>query len=192
MSYNFDRIIRLTQPITEPVTLAEAKAQLRFDGTEEDALITSLISVARDYVEGFTGHYWAKATFAIFFDDFPPLDIPMDIVIPDIESIDTITYIDTNQDDQSITTGTTLDAERRWLRNDNAWPTDAISVRMGITAGVDNGSSPVGLIPNAIKQGILLVITDLYNNRASLTTMQTYKNEAVDMLIFPYRTRLGI
>ncbi len=192
MSYNFERIIRQTDPNIEPVTLAEAKAQLRFDGTEEDTLITSLISVARDYIEQFTGHYWASATFNVYFNTFPLTNNPMDIVIPDIESVDTVTYLDSDQATQTISSGTTLDSDRRQLRYNTSWPTDAISVKLTITAGIDNGSSPAGLVPDAIKQAILLVITDLYNNRASLTTMQTYKNHAVEALAYPYRTRMGL
>lgn len=192
MSYNFDKIVRLTDPVAEPVTLAEAKRQLRYDGSDEDTLITALISVARDYIEQFTGRYWAKATFSIYFDSFPALDNPFDILIPEIESVDTISYLDSNQATQTITAGTTLDSERRQLRYNTVWPTDAISVKLTITAGTDNAASPADVIPGAIKQAILLVITDLFNNRASLTTMQTYKNKAVEMLAYPYRVRIGI
>lgn len=41
----------LTPPAAEPLTLAEAKAWLRIDGTEEDALVASLIGAARGLVE---------------------------------------------------------------------------------------------------------------------------------------------
>jgi len=192
MPYNFDKVLRLTDPSTEPLTLAEAKEHLRYDGTVEDDYITALIGVARDHIEQFTGQYWAKATFAVFFDDFPSGNAVFDIVVPGIESVDTITYIDTNNDSQSITSGTTLDSERRALFYSESWPTDAISVRLAVTAGTDNGASPADIIPNAIIQAIKLVLTDLFNNRADVTNMQTYNNKAAEMLAYPYRTRMGV
>ena len=41
----------LTLPTVEPLTLVEAKAHLRVDVTDDDALITGLIIAARQYVE---------------------------------------------------------------------------------------------------------------------------------------------
>jgi len=46
-------------PISEPITLAEAKAQLRLYSDHEDAIIEGYISAARDYCERFTGVYLA-------------------------------------------------------------------------------------------------------------------------------------
>lgn len=45
----------LAGPGEEPVTLAEAKAWCRIDGTDEDALVTALIAAARLEVETMTG-----------------------------------------------------------------------------------------------------------------------------------------
>jgi len=193
MSYTLDRIVRLSQPTVEPVTLAEAKEHLRFDGSEEDDYITALISVSRDYIENYTGRYFAQASFAIYLESFPGGYTPLDIAIPDTITLDELTYLDTDNAEQTISTGLTLDPERRHVRYSDTWPTDAISVRVEVTAGRDNSESPeTTLLPFAIKQSILLVITDLYNNRASVTSMQTYQNKAVEMLAHPYRVRLGI
>lgn len=44
-------LVRVTQPVVEPVSLAEAKTQARVDGEADDSYIQTLIAVARQYVE---------------------------------------------------------------------------------------------------------------------------------------------
>jgi uncharacterized phiE125 gp8 family phage protein len=64
----------VTPPSVEPILLADAKAHLRVLDTSEDALITALISVARQYVENNTRRALITQTFDVFLDDFPPAD----------------------------------------------------------------------------------------------------------------------
>lgn len=45
----------LTPPTAEPVSLVEAKLHLRVDFNDDDALITSLITAARQAAETITG-----------------------------------------------------------------------------------------------------------------------------------------
>ena len=59
------------QPVGEPVTLAEAKLHLRVDYTDDDALITSLITVARQYAEGLTHRSFITQTWKYAMDAFP-------------------------------------------------------------------------------------------------------------------------
>lgn len=47
-------------------------------------------------------------------------------------------------------------------------------------------------VPAAIKASILLIVGDLYKNREAYKDAQSYKNEAVDNLLWPYRADLGI
>ena len=192
MTYNFERIIRTSDPVTEPITLAEAKQQLRYDGTIEDAYITSIISVARDYVENFCNRYWASANATLVFDTFPAGTIPFNAFMPDITAINSIDYRDPDNALQSISGGLSFDADLREIYNTADWPTDAVNVKINLTMGPDAGASPVEVIPHAIRQAILLAITDLYNNRCTITTLQTYQNDVLNDLAYPYRTNLGI
>lgn len=88
------------QPTAEPVTLAEVKARLRLTSTADDALITGLITVAREYAESITFRSLAKKTYAVFFDRFPaPLD-PIRVPNPPLITVSAIKYLDASLSQQ--------------------------------------------------------------------------------------------
>lgn len=49
------RLIRVLPPASPPVTLAQAKAQLRVDGDDADLRIAGLIDAAVDHLDGYRG-----------------------------------------------------------------------------------------------------------------------------------------
>ena len=76
------------------VTLATAKTHLRVEHTTDDALITTLISVAQDLVEAYTGAKLQPTTGHFYFDSFREfinLHAGPDLTIN--TAIDGVTYI---------------------------------------------------------------------------------------------------
>jgi hypothetical protein len=67
------RLTLTTQPASEPVTLDEAKAQLRITTDDEDALIAGYIQTAREQAEMFTSRAFLPQTFTMYLDGFPSL-----------------------------------------------------------------------------------------------------------------------
>ncbi len=67
------RVVVVTKPPVEPVTLAEAKARLRIESgvTEDDALITGLIQSARETCERFTGRALIQQSLRVALDAWP-------------------------------------------------------------------------------------------------------------------------
>lgn len=61
----------VTQPLTEPVTLAEAKLHLRVDNTADDALVSALIAAARQQVETITRRAFITQSWKLVSDKFP-------------------------------------------------------------------------------------------------------------------------
>ena len=60
--------ILLSGPVGEPLSLAEAKSWLRVDGSDEDALIQSLISSARKAVEAATNRLLITQQWRVTLD----------------------------------------------------------------------------------------------------------------------------
>jgi len=61
----------VTPPAQEPVSLAEAKQHLRVDGGDDDLLIGSLITAARQAAETKTGRQLITARWKLVLDAFP-------------------------------------------------------------------------------------------------------------------------
>lgn len=60
----------LTPPAVEPVLLVDAKAHMRVDIADDDALITGLIAAARQYVEDLTGRRLITQKWRLYLDRF--------------------------------------------------------------------------------------------------------------------------
>ena len=65
------RIERISQPSVEPVTLADAKLYLRVEITDDDALISSLITAARCLIEERIGVSLITQTWILYHDTTP-------------------------------------------------------------------------------------------------------------------------
>lgn len=61
----------LTAPAAEPLSLAEAKSFLRVEHGDDDAIIASLVSAARNHVEAMTRSGLVTQTWRLVFDRWP-------------------------------------------------------------------------------------------------------------------------
>jgi uncharacterized phiE125 gp8 family phage protein len=61
----------ITAPAAEPLSLAEAKNFLRVEHSDDDAIITSLVSAARNHVEALTRHALIAQTWRLVLDRWP-------------------------------------------------------------------------------------------------------------------------
>jgi uncharacterized phiE125 gp8 family phage protein len=175
----------LTSPaITESVTLAEAKAHCQVDPDflDDDAYLTRLITVAREHTQERTRKLVAEANVEMYFDD-----LPMEVEFPwyPVDSLVSITYKDVNGQWQGIgTTGNgnvmlnkfRLPAKLILLNNPKTYKSvrtySAENVVITFKAGFGSPSWPV--VPERLKQIMLLLIRDMYDNRESTDTKQRY------------------
>lgn len=60
-----------TQPVVEPVSVADAKAHCRIDTNTDDTYVASLISAAREYVESYMDESLVDQQLVMRLDAFP-------------------------------------------------------------------------------------------------------------------------
>lgn len=82
----------------EPITLAEAKAQVRVDGDNDDNYITTLVPAARRYVENRTGLVIKRRQF---IERHMPVRGAIRLYNGPVVSIDEVAYPDNNGADQT-------------------------------------------------------------------------------------------
>ena len=176
-----------TAPTGEPITLAEAKAHLNVDSADDNTYITTLIKVARLQFETDTGRAYVSRTYYLDLDDFPNGDILLPM--PPLSSVTGVTYYSTSGATSTVSssvygTDTVATPGRLVLQSTKSWPSANLrtynGVRVEYVAGY--GASTSASIPVLAKQGMLLLIGDMYKDRetaisgAIRTKIPTYSN----------------
>ncbi|WP_020467878.1 head-tail connector protein [Zavarzinella formosa] len=180
----------VTNPASDPVTLAEAKAWLRIDTTDEDALLAQLISAATDTAEQHTRRSLITRTLRLTLDqtcndlyrdlgegvyDLPSTflygGLPRVIELPKgpVQSITSVTTFDPDNasavySPSNYTLNT--DGTRLSLNQDAVWPGPLRPVgacEIVYTAGYGDSSA----IPPSIKTAILMLVAHLYESRGA-------------------------
>lgn len=191
----------ITPPATTPVSLTEAKAHLRVDFTDDDALITALIGAATSHAERFTGRAFIDQTWELTVDEFP--DNEIEIPNPPLIEVVSIKYDDGDGNEVPLDADEYVvddQSEPGWVlpSSEGVWPSsfDGINaVRIRYRAGYLNSDSPqTENVPADIKAAIKLYIGTLYANREHIVIGQTAMQMpwACEALLRPYRVKLGM
>jgi uncharacterized phiE125 gp8 family phage protein len=177
----------------EPITLEEAKQHLRIDIDDDNLIIDSLISVAREYAEAVTGRALITQTWKAYLEDWPSDKDYIELPFPPLQSVSSITY--TNSDLTINTwstsyweTSTQCEPGRVNLSYGESWPTATLNVGLPICITFVAGYGTPDDVPDLIKAGMKVDLMDLYDNRASIVIGQAINHLAtVDRLYFPKR-----
>jgi uncharacterized phiE125 gp8 family phage protein len=165
---------RLTDPDLEPVTLVEAKAQMRVDTTDEDDFHTELIVVGREWCEWYTGRALVDQTWQLRFEGYSseafalrrsPV-IAVDSFVYDVNGV--ATELD---DSTYVLDGAGTKWPRLLLANGKAWPNSfwekplTIQYRAGFVNRAASPTQGVDLVPVAFKHAIKMIVAFLDKNR---------------------------
>ena len=173
----------ITAPTTEPLTLLEAKAHLRVDTVDDDALIGLLITATRQYCEQLTARSLVTQQWSLVLDSFPGGGnfadqfgyagiLPGHAVLLEkgpVQSIDSITYTDMASAAQTMPP-TDYIAElsgplaRITPRFGKIWPIALPQIGSAVV-NFTAGYGAAAAVPEGLKAWIKLRLAALYENR---------------------------
>ena len=163
-------VVRRTgAPASEPVTLAEAKLHLAVTHTDHDALISSLITAAREQAEHRAQRSLIDQQWTLSLDAFPP---EIELLMGRVTSVTSIQYVDPDGVTQSLPgAGAYLDNRSdyaQWLvpAYGTDWPVTRDEVN-AVTVVYRAGEASAANVPAGVKQWILLLVEQWYDNRAA-------------------------
>ncbi|KQO79428.1 head-tail connector protein [Rhizobium sp. Leaf262] len=184
----------LTPPQAEALTLAEVKAHLRLDGADEDALLASLITTAREHLERQTGLCLMRQSFRLYLDAWPESGV-IQIAKGPVQAIETILVFDDAGDPTDITdTDKLLDGQARparlWLRQPPVPGQPLNGIEIDFTAGFGESGAEV---PDTLKRAMLIHIAHMFAFRGAVSPADQPAGVPVgyERLIAPF-CRLGL
>ena len=184
----------LSGPATEPVSLDDAKAYLKLDTDDEDALVTTLITAARLHVEGTTARALIAQSWRLVLDDWPPAGLVRLPVAP-LQSLTAITAYDINGDPVTLSTeGVLWDAQAApSLLYLPAGFGDAVILRPFQGVEIDYvagyGADPAE-VPATLRQALLLLAAYWFENRDAVVLAGTGSvvPSGFDQIVGAYRS----
>lgn len=182
----------ITPPVAETLSLAELKAHLRVDGSDEDDLLASLIVVSREHLERTTGLALIQQGWRLYLNSWPESGV-IDIARGPVISIDAVrVYDELGEESEIALAGHVLDGGRRparlWLRTQPE-PRQAINgVEIDFTAGFGEAGADV---PATLKRAMLVHAAHMYEFRGAVPVEMQPAGvpEGYDRLMAPFLMR---
>ena len=192
---------RLGDPQAEPVSLADARMQLRGPDPAFDGRILQLISAARRMAEEATNRALAPQAWAVLLDAFPrcshwragadALGSGIRLPAPPVAEITSVRYVDATGVQRTLSADAWVldaDSEPGWLfpAPDTTWPDTRCglpnAVRIELTCGY-----PQGQLPQPIREWVLLHVAAWFENPQAVGESRLATMPYVDALLQPYR-----
>jgi len=185
-------LVITSAPAVEPVTVSEAKAHLRVDGTAEDTLIGSLILTSRLHIEAALGLALMTQSWRLTLDAWPngrELELPL----RPLQSLASVKVLSADGTAEAVPSSAyVVDVDGmppRIVRNNGSWPQleRAVNgIEIEFTAGFGDGAADV---PAPIRQALLMLVAHWYERRDPIEvgSRETAIPAAVSDLLAPYR-----
>lgn len=170
------RLVLVTPPAATPITLCEAKAQARVTHDDEDLLIQQYIDAATAWLDGPAGILGRCLVTQTWRAELAAVTGPIRLPFRD-SAIETAVFTDAGGGEMKHELA--LQDQRLLLRPSFGWGRPAaITFTAGYGAPAD--------VPAAIRQAMLLLVTQWYEHR-QVTGTGTALPFAIEALLAPYR-----
>lgn len=188
------RPVLVTAPPVLVVSLDEAKASLRVDGTEEDQLIEQLIKAAITHFDGYTGilgRCLVNQTWLAPYDKWPG-NGDIRLPFPDVSAV-SLVYSDDDDEEQTLASSSyelLEDARGSLIRFRSAFARPSLyddrtdAIRVSLTAGY---GAAAGDVPEAIRLAIRMLVGHWFNKREAVGEAMSEVPLSVAALSDPYR-----
>ena len=186
----------VTPPVSDVITIDEAKTHLRVTDATEDASITTLIKTAQGFLDGeygILGRALVTQTWDLFLKAFPSTGKSIQIPLQPLQSITSVKYV--NPDGNLIT----LDASKYIVDTaenpplihaayGETWP-DTRDQPNAVTIRFVAGYGAAAAVPEPIKAAMRLLIGHWYQNRepVNIGNITTPLPKMDDALLSAYR-----
>lgn len=178
-------------PASEPITLAQAKAQCRVEISDDDDLFNDLIiPSARQYIEEATRRAFITQTWRLSLECWPDRNY-IELPKPPLVSVTSVTYTDNGGSATVLSSalyGVDTDSEpgRVVLNYGEVWPSVTLRTMNPIQIVYVAGYGASSAVPARFKQAILLLVGHWYENREAIVlgTISKEIELAVNSLIW--------
>jgi uncharacterized phiE125 gp8 family phage protein len=151
-------LVRIQNPVSEPISLAEAKLYLRVDGSDDDIAIAALIGAVREKAEEYLRKSLVRQRWKLTYEDYAPLCVPLPRG-PVLEIL-SVKRRDRDGGETVIGEGSyRLNARADMLRFESA----ILAPEIEIVYETGYGESEE--VPSSIRQGMLVHLAALYEKR---------------------------
>ncbi len=162
-----------TQPVVEPVSVADAKAHCRIDTNNDDTYVAALVSAAREYVEAYMDESLIDQQLVMRLDAFPAaIELPRP-PMSQTASRTAVTIVYTSNDAGSTATLATnqyrvdRDSTPGTLRPlyGGSWPSHLLDYGSVIVTWFAGRGEDGGKVSQRVKAAILMLVGQWYERR---------------------------
>ena len=165
---------------SEPLTTAEAKSHLRVTTSDEDTLIDTYISAARQWMELYLNRSIPEQTIVCVLDHFPYDGQSIKLPQSPASAITSIQYVDTNGDTQTWgSSNYTLDSYSEPSRVEAAYNVSYPSTRPQNNAVTITYTAGYSTIPADIKHALKMVVASMFLMRETECPQQLYSSPRI-------------
>lgn len=168
--------LQLVTPPVSPsgyvISLTDAKLQCRVDTDAEDSLLLKYIAGAQGEVEKILGRALSEQVWKMTLQGFPSGSRPIRLPRPPLISLDSITYVDANGDEQALT-GYVLDSTACPAEihpPETGWPSTDGDAHPAVTLVFTCGHNDDYPVDADIVNTVLLFVGRAYIHREAVVT----------------------